>query len=173
MLGAGAVVAVVVVALWSTPEPRGVIVPTPVVDTTATPRDQFAALVNLISDAAERGDANAARDLTQRALLTFQEIPLDARDVDSRYHVGIMQAVAGDHSGALAQADTIATLSPNNLFGYYLRGMVARIQGDSVAEAVSRQRFTAVYAAEMATRRSEYIEHEGLLREFLTVERAK
>jgi len=132
-----------------------------------TPKARFDQLVTQLSSAAEQGDAALARDVADEALRMFDAIPPAERDVDSRYHVAMMRAVAGDGAGALAQADTIFAASPSNLFGFYVQGVVARLSGDSTAEATARKAFAARYAEEMASARPEYVEHRDLLAAFL------
>lgn len=132
-----------------------------------TPTARFDQLVSQLSTAAEQGDAALAKDVADEALRMFDAIPLAERDVDRRYHVAMMRAVAGDVAGALAQADTIFAVSPSNLFGFYVQGVVARLSGDSTAEATARKAFAARYADEMASARPEYVEHRDLLAAFL------
>jgi hypothetical protein len=132
-----------------------------------TPTARFDQLVSQLSTAAEQGDAALAKDVADEALRMFDAIPLAERDVDRRYHVAMMRAVAGDGAGALAQADTIFAVSPSNLFGFYVQGVVARLSGDSTAEAAARKAFAARYAEEMASARPEYVEHRDLLAAFL------
>ncbi|MDZ4674232.1 MAG: hypothetical protein SGI84_07250 [Gemmatimonadota bacterium] len=137
------------------------------VDSTAPPKRQFEQLVTLVSTAAERGDAASAREFSLRAVRIFESLPTEQRDVDSRYHVAMMLAVAGDPASALAHADTILADVPDNLFGYYVRGVVAGLGGDSAGETVARAEFTARFDPEMAKARPEYVEHRILLEAFL------
>lgn len=132
-----------------------------------TPKARFDQLVSQLSTAAEQGDAALARDVADEALRMFDAVPPAERDVDSRYHVAMMRAVAGDALGALAQADTIFAASPNNLFGFYVQGVVARLRSDTTAETTARRAFAARFAAEMASARPEYVEHRDLLAAFL------
>ena len=132
-----------------------------------TPTARFDQLVSQLSTAAEQGDAALAKDVADEALRMFDAIPLEERNVDRRYHVAMMRAVAGDGAGALAQADTIFAVSPSNLFGFYVQGVVARLSGDSTAEATARKAFAARYADELASARPEYVEHRDLLAAFL------
>lgn len=133
----------------------------------ATPKGRFLELVGRVSSAAERGDAATARDLTQQALTTFEAIPLADRDVDSRYHAGMLRAVAGDSAGALAQADTILAGAPDNLYGYYVRGVVARLEADSLGARAAHAAFSARYSTEMTKARPEYALHREMLAAFL------
>jgi hypothetical protein len=105
--------------------------------------------------------------VTDEALRMFDALPLAERNVDRRYHVAMMRAVAGDGPGALAQADSIFTASPNNLFGFYVQGVVANLRGDTIAEDAVRRAFAARFAEQITTARPEYVEHRNLLDAFL------
>jgi hypothetical protein len=130
------------------------------------PRQRFAQLVDLVSAAAERGDATSARDLTQEAFRTFETLPSAERDVDARYHLAMMRAVAGDGAGALAQSDTILRMAADHLLAYYVRSVVASLQGDAAGRRQARAEFEARYPAEILKARPEYAEHRQLLESF-------
>lgn len=132
----------------------------------APARRRFQQLVDMVSAAVEGGNSATVRHLSQEALTTFATIPPDQRDVDSRYHVAMLMAVAGDWAGALAEADSILAAFPDHLFGYYVRGVVAQLQHDSTGARQARTKFTAAYAREMASERPEYLEHRQLLEAF-------
>ena len=136
-------------------------------DPDAPPRGRFQQLVDQVSAAVERGNGASVRELTAQALTTFAMIPPEERDVDSRYHAAMLRAVAGDRAGALAEADTILAAAPGNLFGYYVRGVVARLQGDSAGVRAAQAAFSARYRVESAKARPEYFEHRQLLEAFL------
>jgi len=132
----------------------------------ATPRSQFQQLVSQVSAAADAGNTAMVRELSQRALATYASIPPADRDVDGRYHAAMLKAVAGDLAGALAEADTILSLAPGNLLGYYVQGAAARLMGNSEGVQQSSAEFRARYQEEMAKSRPEYTEHRELLEAF-------
>ena len=131
-----------------------------------TPRGQFQQLVSQVSAAADAGNTAMVRELSQRALATYASIPPADRDVDGRYHAAMLKAVAGDLAGALAEADTILSLAPGNLLGYYVQGAAARLMGNSEGVRQSSAEFRARYQEEMAKSRPEYTEHRELLEDF-------
>ena len=133
----------------------------------ATPRGRFQQLVDLVSAAAASGQTESVRELSQRAVAAFATIPPAERDVDSRYHLAMLKAVGGDGAGALAEADEILSASPGNLFGYYVQGAVARLQGNSTGVQESAAAFKAHFQQEVAKARPEYIEHRDLLDAYL------
>ena len=131
-----------------------------------TPRGQFQQLVSQVSAAADAGNTAMVRELSQRALATYSSILPADRDVDGRYHAAMLKAVAGDLAGALAEADTILSLAPGNLLGYYVQGAAARLMGNSEGVRQSSAEFRARYQEEMAKSRPEYTEHRELLEAF-------
>ena len=65
-----------------------------------------------------------------------------------------------------ALADTILVESPAHLFGFIVRGEVAKFQDDSRARAQAQRDFLAHYEAEMRAKRVEYLEHKPVVDEF-------
>jgi hypothetical protein len=114
--------------------------------------------------AAERGDSVEVERFTPMALGAYQQ--LDSRDVDARYHAAVLHLQVGDFGPALALADSILTESPGHLFGYLVRGTVARLQNNPAAQAQAERDFLAHYAQETAAKRVEYLEHQPALDEF-------
>ena len=55
---------------------------------------------------------------------------------------------------------------PGHLFGYVVRGEVARLENDAAGLAEARRGFQASYDAEMAANRVEYLEHRPVLDRF-------
>ena len=81
------------------------------------------------------------------ALGAYQQ--LDSRDADARYHAAVLHLQVGDFAPALALADTILTESPGHLFGYLVRGTVARFQNNRGRSAQAERDFLAHYPSEM------------------------
>ncbi|HEY0351022.1 MAG TPA: zinc ribbon domain-containing protein [Gemmatimonadales bacterium] len=129
-----------------------------------TPQERFDRLFNRIMQAAERGDSAEVERFTPMALGAYQQ--LDARDADARYHAAVLHLQIGDFAPALALADSILAESPGHLFGYLIRGTVARLQNDSAARTRAERDFLAHYKAETAAKRVEYLEHQPVLDEF-------
>jgi hypothetical protein len=129
-----------------------------------SPQERFDRLFNRIMQAAERGDSVEVERFTPMALGAYQQ--LDSRDADARYHAAVLHLQVGDFAPALALADSILAESPGHLFGYLIRGTVARLQNDPVALARADRDFLAHYPAETAAKRVEYLEHQPVLDEF-------
>jgi hypothetical protein len=129
-----------------------------------TPRERFDRLFNRIMQAAEAGDSAQVRRFTPMAFGAYDQ--LDTRDADARYHAAVLHMQMGNLRAARALADTILQTSKGHLFGYLIRGTVARLAGDSAALASAERDFEAHYPAEIAAQRSEYQDHRPVLEEF-------
>jgi Double zinc ribbon len=129
-----------------------------------TPRERFDRLFNRIMLASERRDAAEVQRFTPMALGAYSQ--LDTIDVDARYHAAVLRVQVGDLAGARALADTILTESRGHLFGYLVRGTVAKLQGSQSGLRAAQREFLAHYDAEMKGNRVEYLEHRPVLEEF-------
>ena len=129
-----------------------------------TPRDRFDRLYNRIMQASERGDSSEVKRFTPMALGAYQQ--LDSVNVDARYHAAVLHLQVGDFSAARALADTILAESPGHLFGYIVRGEVARLQGSPGTRTQAQRDFLAHYQAELGAKRVEYLEHKPVVDEF-------
>jgi hypothetical protein len=98
------------------------------------------------------------------ALMAYAQLP--DIDADARYHAALLKVHTGDAAGALALSDTILAKNPGHLFGYVVRGTVARWQKDDKALSAAYSGFLDHYDAEMKAGRSEYGEHTRALDEF-------
>src|SRR5262249_54057108 len=129
-----------------------------------SPRERFDRLYNRIMRAAESGDEATVTRFTPMAIMAYAQLP--DIDADARYHAALLKVHTGDAEGAGALADTILTQNPGHLFGYLIRGTVARWQKDEGTLASSYAAFLSHYDAEMKVGRSEYGEHSRALEEF-------
>lgn len=131
-----------------------------------TPREQFARLNDRVMTAAESGDTTTVINFWPMAQGAYQNLSAADRDTDARYHMATLQLMIGDIPSTLALADTIQAESANNLIGWYLRGIVAEVQGDSTRARAARSAFAEHYAAEIIKPRQEYIDHRPLLEQY-------
>jgi hypothetical protein len=129
-----------------------------------TPRERFDRLFNRVMTAAEQGDSATVVNFTPMALGAYAQ--LDTVNVDARYHAAVLNAQVGDFAAARALADTILAEVPGHLFGWVIRGEVARLENDPATLAEARRGFLAAYDAEMAANRVEYLEHRPVLDRF-------
>jgi hypothetical protein len=134
-----------------------------------SPRERYDALFNRIMRAAETGDEATVTTFAPMALAAFGM--LDTVNVDARYHAALIQLHTGDVAGASAQGDSILTEQPGHLFGYIVKGTIARFQKNQAALGTAYTAFLKHYDAEAARKRPEYGEHPRAVEEFLKAAR--
>jgi len=135
-----------------------------------TPRERFDALFNRVMRAAESGDQGTVTTFSPMALQAYAM--LDTVDADARYHLALIQLHTGDMDGARAQADSILKQQPGHLFGYVVKGTIARFQKNQKALDQAYGDFLAHYDKEKAAGRPEYAEHPRSLEDFVQAARA-
>jgi hypothetical protein len=114
--------------------------------------------------AAQSGDEATAGRFTPMALMAYSQ--LDSVDADARYHAALLEVHRGDVAGPTALADTILARQPGHLFGYIIRGTVARWQKNDKALALAYAGFLQHYDAERKANRPEYADHQKSIDEF-------
>ncbi len=129
-----------------------------------TPAERFDRLFDRVTRAAAAGDTVQIVQFTPMALGAYAQ--LDTLTIDARFHAAMLHFNIGDFPGALALADTIATIAPGHLFAPIIRGDVASVTDDSTALRHSYRDFLATYDREMAANREEYSDHRSILEEF-------
>jgi hypothetical protein len=129
-----------------------------------SPRERFDRLYNRVMRSAQSGDEAAVTRFTPMALMAYAQ--LDTLDADARYHAALLQVHTGDVAGPVALADTILKQVPGHLFGYMIRGTVARWRKDDQALARAYAGFLDHYDAEQKAGRVEYQEHKASVDEF-------
>jgi hypothetical protein len=129
-----------------------------------TPRDAADRLFNRVMQANEMGVRDTAVMFSTMALQAYAM--LDALDDDARFHVGLIQLVASNPAGALAQADTIAAGTPTHLFASMLRADAFRATGDSAAMQRAEDAYLEHFDAELAAARPGYEHHRTWLQTY-------
>jgi hypothetical protein len=122
-----------------------------------TPKDAADRLFNRVMQANEMGVRDTAVMFSTMALQAYAM--LDGLDDDARFHVGLIELVAGNPAGALAQADTIAAGTPTHLFASMLRADAYRATGDSAAMRRAEDAYLQNFDAELAATRPGYEHH--------------
>jgi len=144
----------------------------PLPDMTGFPaRARFDTLYNRVMRAAEQADEATAGRFAPMALEAYTE--LEVIDADARYHAAMIRLHTGDPTGAAALADSISMADPNHLFGFVIRGTVARLQKEDARLASEQAAFLRAYDAEIATGRPEYTDHNFIINQFVTEARAR
>jgi Double zinc ribbon len=129
-----------------------------------TPRERFNRLYNRVMQAAQSGDEATVSRFTPMALAAYAG--LDTIDSDARYHAALLKVHTGNVAESRALADTILSADPGHLFGYVVRGTVARFQKDQKELSRAYSGFLKRYEAEMKLNRPEYSEHQTSLNDF-------
>ncbi len=129
-----------------------------------SPRERFDALYNRIMRASESGDQQTVTTFTPMAMMAYEQ--LDAIDADARFHLATLKLHGGDVAGASAIADTLLAKDPGHLFGYVIRGTVARWNKDDAALKLAYKAFLSHYDAETKKGRPEYGDHERMMTDF-------
>ena len=129
-----------------------------------TPRERFNRLYNRVMRAAQGGDEATVSRFTPMALAAYAQ--LDTVDSDARYHAALLKVHTGNVGESRALADTILAVDPGHLFGYVVRGTVARFQKDEKELSRAYAGFLKRYEPEMKLNRPEYSEHQRSLDDF-------
>lgn len=129
-----------------------------------SPRERFDRLYGRVMRAAQAGDGATVERFTPMALMAYSQ--LDSVDADTRYRAALLDLHSGDMTGPTALADTILALNPGHLFGYLIRGTVARWRKDDKALARAYAGFLEHYDAELKAGRPEYADHKTALDQF-------
>jgi hypothetical protein len=129
-----------------------------------TPRERFNRLYNRVMTATQSGDEATAERFMPMALMAYAQ--LDTVDADARYHAALLKAHTGDVEASRALADTILAQDPGHLFGYVIRGTVARFRKDRKGLDDAYSGFLKRYDEEMKAGRQEYVEHRTSLEDF-------
>jgi hypothetical protein len=129
-----------------------------------SPRERFNRLYNRVMSAAQSGDEATVTRFTPMALMAYAQ--LDSIDADARYHAALLTVHTGDVNASRALADTILARDPGHLFGYVVRGTVARFRKDEKELTRAYSGFLKRYDQEIKLARPEYSEHQTSLADF-------
>jgi hypothetical protein len=129
-----------------------------------SPRERFDRLFDRIMRAAENNDSATVVRFTPMGLGAYSQ--LDRYDTDARYHAAMLHLNIAEVAEAAALADTILKDTPGHLFGYVIRGEIARRTSKAGDLKRAYADFMAHYDAEMKAGRQEYKEHGPVIDEF-------
>lgn len=127
-------------------------------------RERFNALYNRVMRAAQSGDETTVSRFTPMALVAYSQ--LDTIDADARYHAALLKVHTGNADAARALGDTIVAQDPGHLFGFVVRGTVARFRKDEKELSRAYTGFLKQYDQEIKLERPEYSEHQTSLNDF-------
>src|SRR5256714_10739156 len=116
-------------------------------------------LYNRVMLLASKGKIDSVQVFAPMALTAYQMLsPLNA---DQRYDMGRIGEVAGALPLAKAQADSILSVNPNHLLGLILEARLAGLAGDTAQLHSYERKFIGAQKAELASKRDEYLRHQG------------
>lgn len=126
-----------------------------------TPEEAATRLFNRVMTSVSQGDSVSARQFAPMAIDAYGLVP--DPDLDSRYHIALLELVNRDFAAARATAESILVEVPDHLFGLYTAAQTEQEMGNDEAARTLYQRFLDVYDAELALQRVEYTEHATIL----------
>ncbi len=129
-----------------------------------TPRERADRLFERIMIADSRGLADTVAFFTPMALEAYAL--LGDFDIDARYHVGLIQGLAGNDDAVRAQSDSIRASVPAHLMAPMLDYTLASLQGDTGAMTSAYREFLGNYPSEIGQTRGEYEAHKTALESF-------
>ena len=130
-----------------------------------TPRERADRLFERIMIADSRGFSDTVAFFTPMALNAYGL--LGNLDIDARYHVGLIEALAGNVAAVRAQADSIRAQVPTHLMASMLDFAAYRLESDTSEMNRVYREFLSNYGSETASGRQEYTAHETALNAFL------
>ena len=129
-----------------------------------SPDERATRLFNRVMRLDEEGKADSVAFFSPMALQAYDLLP--SRDADARYHIALLQLAADNPRAAEAQADSIARLAPNHLFGFVIKARAAHSRGDAAGERRALADFRRHEQDERARGRPEYQDHSAQLDAF-------
>lgn len=112
----------------------------------------------------EAGNFEGAARFIQMGLQAYGNVPAAEMDQDARFHVGLLQLLAGDSAGARASAGAILDEDPEHLLGLILMARVEDFSQDAEAAAARRAAVRRIVEAEGGIpAREEYEAHRPLI----------
>lgn len=128
-----------------------------------SPREAADRLFDRAMSSEEAGDLERAQFFANMAAQAYTGLPEAERDLDARFHVGLLHLVMEDPSGASAEAQAILAEQPDHLLGWVLSARVAEARGDEVARRAAYTRFIEALPAGLASGQPEYLMHDRML----------
>lgn len=129
-----------------------------------TPREAADRLFNRVMTAHEQGDSEQVEQFAPMALSAYEMI--ENPDTDALFHMGLIQAAAGQLDEAASSAERLKAVVPNHLLAILLEHRLAEQAGDQAAAQRAAMRFEENYDEEITVDRPEYLHHRSLIEGF-------
>ena len=131
---------------------------------TMSPREAADRLFNRVMMADEQGNEDEVAQFAPMAVAAYDQ--LESLDLDALYHVGLIQAAAGDGESAWDAAQRMKAIVPGHLLASLLEHRLALDQGDQEKASRAIERFKASYDEEIKIDRLEYRDHQLSIDQF-------
>lgn len=135
---------------------------------TMSPRDAADRLFNRVMMADEQGEAAEVEQFAPMAVSAYEM--LESLDTDAFFHVGLIQAAAGNIEEARGYAERLKAAAPNHLLAALLDHRLAKIENKAKVAASAAKRFHDHYDEEISIGRLEYEHHRASIERFRTSE---
>jgi hypothetical protein len=129
-----------------------------------SPEERAQRLFDRVMRLTQEGKQDSAQFFLPMAQQAYAMIP--AMDLNARFDVGLLDLIAGDAAGALAQADTIVRNTPTHLFAFILRARAYQANSNAVKAKQAYRAFLKNEAAERGRSRPEYADRSSALDAF-------
>lgn len=128
-----------------------------------TPLEAADRLFDRVMRAMSTGDSAQVTAFLPMALGAYERV--EELDADPRYHIAVLELLAGNPDAARAQADAILTEEPDHLFGLHVAAQAERQRGRTEEAVRLFSRFLEVYPAQIERDLPEYEAHRPALPE--------
>lgn len=131
---------------------------------TGTPREQADRLFNRVMQSISAGDSEQAAFFLPMAILAYRQA--GELDADGLYHLSVLETASGDALRGLATAERILEADPDHLLALGAAGHAAAEAGQWDSARRYYSHLLAIYDAEQARGRAEYLDHAPILPEY-------
>lgn len=131
---------------------------------TMSPREAADRLFNRVMMADEQGNADEVAQFAPMAVAAYDR--LESLDLDALYHVGLIEAAAGNAERALEAVERMKGIVPEHLLASQLEHRLAMDAGDQEKADRAIERFEANYDDEIQVDRLEYRDHRRSIEQF-------
>lgn len=131
---------------------------------TMTPREAADRLFNRVMMADEQGNVDEVAQFAPMAVAAYEQ--LDSLDLDALYHLGLIQAAAGDAESVREAVRRMKAIVPGHLLASLLEHRLAMDENDQKKAARATERFKANYDDEIKVERLEYRDHQLSIDQF-------
>jgi tetratricopeptide (TPR) repeat protein len=131
---------------------------------TMTPREAAIRLFNRVMMADEQGNADEVAQFAPMAIAAYDRV--ENLDLEAIYHIGLINAAAGDPEKAWEVVERLRAVVPEHLLASVLEHRLATEENDQAKAERAIERFKAAYDEEIKVDRREYRGHQRQIDQF-------